>query len=302
MNIPESSGLYYFYEQADPSKVYYIGQSVNLKRRLRCHEVKRFLDAERINYTISIETHEKSLLSQKERTEIIEKKPIFNTVHNTLKDHPLRKKYIEYKIQTLEALKKKETASLYLKDIGIIKPNHIETCKYKGDCLIELRTLLKPATKRSPLETDLGTFTGWEDYLKQTGWSKTNANDYINLAENWDIVLKLGMQDTTNAETVKKCMRLCRTLKIIRWYKTQLELGRPEEELTLDQYWLEQEAPRVEGPTKKQLQEEVDQLRESLAQLKAEKERLQTLLSVKDLELIQMQQHLNTQRALAEVA
>jgi hypothetical protein len=150
------------------------------------------------------------------------------------------------------------------------KMRAIQHYKDSGDALIQIRNLLKPATKSNPVETDMGTFTGWEDYLRQCGWSKTTANDYINLAENWGIVLKLGMQDDTDAETVKKCMRLCRTLKVIRWYKEQLAAGRLEEELTLDTYWSEIENHNTEGPTKRQLQIQLEQTQAELAATKAQ--------------------------------
>lgn len=177
-----------------------------------------------------------------------------------------------------EAMSLKADADKQYVEAQLTKMRAIESYKQSGDRLIKLRSLLKTATKNNPVETDMGVFTGWEDYLKRTEWSRSSANEYITLAENWDIVLKLGMQDTTNAETVKKCMRLCRTLKIIRWYKEQITAGRPEEELTLDVYWLEEENPQSTGPSKKQLQAELEHYKQLLDQKDRQIAELQQLL------------------------
>jgi hypothetical protein len=156
----------------------------------------------------------------------------------------------------------KADAEKHYEEAQLTKMRAIYSYKLAGDKLIELRALLKPATKNNPLVTDMGVFTGWDHYLKETGWTKSNAHDYITLAENWDIVLSLGMQDTTSPETVKKCMRLCRTIKVIRWYKTKLEQGYKPEQLSLDLYWEEVEGKsRAAGPTKRELQAELDSLR-----------------------------------------
>jgi hypothetical protein len=45
-------------------------------------------------------------------------------------------------------------------------------------------------------------------------------------------------------------MRVCRTLKIIRWFKKNLKAGRPEEELTIKQYWLDEESNTKEKKNK----------------------------------------------------
>lgn len=61
------------------------------------------------------------------------------------------------------------------------------------------------------IETDLGPFQNFDDYLlRGSTIKKTHAYDCIKLAKNWHIVVKLGMQDTTNSKTLQKSMRLCR--------------------------------------------------------------------------------------------
>lgn len=155
--------------------------------------------------------------------------------------------------------------------------------KAAGDALIAIRELLKPASKLNPIETDLGTFTSFSQFLDSghIETKKTSAYASIKLAENWDIVLKLGMQDTTDMKTLSKSMRLNRTLRIIDWYKANVELGRNESELTLDQYWLEAEgsAPMSSGPTKRQLEQELQSARVTITQLESEVAALKVQLS-----------------------
>jgi hypothetical protein len=144
-----------------------------------------------------------------------------------------------------------------------------------GLALIAIRDELKSkgASPTNPVETDLGTFTSFENYLlsDKATIKKTAAYSYIKLAENWDVVVKLGMQDTTNPTTRKKCMRLCRTLKVVDWYKEQTTAGRPEEELTLDTYWEEVENhAQVGGLTKRQLQQQLEQTEAELAITRAQ--------------------------------
>jgi hypothetical protein len=165
----------------------------------------------------------------------------------------------------------REDAEKHYEEAQLTKMRAIYSYKLAGDKLIELRNLLKPATKSAPITTDMGVFTGWDHYLKETGWTKSNAHDYMTLAENWNIVLTLGMQDTSSPETVKKCMRLCRTIKIIRWYKEKIAAGYAKDQLTLDLYWEEQEQPKQTGrPTYRELQAEVKALKAEVDKLRTE--------------------------------
>jgi FtsZ-binding cell division protein ZapB len=118
--------------------------------------------------------------------------------------------------------------------------------KEAGDALIELRRLLSGATKTNPVETDLGTYTSFEHLLKsdRSPARKTSAYQAIKLAENWDIVVALGMQDTTNPETLRRCMRVSRTIKVIDWAKAKMATGVPLSELKFEHYWEDEEAAR----------------------------------------------------------
>lgn len=133
-----------------------------------------------------------------------------------------------------------------VKELVCIKA--IAAAKAAGDELIYIRKVLAPATKTNPLETDIGTFISFSDYLTKRGWNHGTAYRYIKLAENWDIVLKLGMQDK---ESSAGAMRLCRTLKVIEWYNQRVKEGIDPETLTLERYWSEQEKPS--GHTVKEL-------------------------------------------------
>jgi hypothetical protein len=122
--------------------------------------------------------------------------------------------------------------------------------------------MYRKATNQVPITTEMGTYTGWEDYLKKSGWAKGTAYDYIYLAENWDIVIKLRLQDDDVQKITRKSIAVSRTLKIIRWFKTKVTDGFDPDTLTLDMYWAEVEGnSRAAGPSKKEMQAELMGLR-----------------------------------------
>ena len=146
----------------------------------------------------------------------------------------------------------------------------IAALKEAGLALIQIRELFATATPNSEglIETDDGNFKSFKAYLKSgaLAFSSRSAYNYIKLADNWDIILDLGMQDPHNAD---KCMRLCRTLKVIDWYNRKLEEGWEPEYLTLDLYWSEDNAPNgyESRPNYKNLYEEAQA---TIARLEAE--------------------------------
>ncbi len=132
----------------------------------------------------------------------------------------------------------------------LIRIEAIASLNEAGKALLRIQEKFKEAKASGDglIETDLGRFQNFDDYLvRGSSIKKTKAYDYIKLAKNWDVVLALGMQDTTCSKTLAKSMRLCRTLKIISWYNQCLKEGRPKSELTLDQYWLEDEERRLKA-------------------------------------------------------
>ena len=156
-----------------------------------------------------------------------------------------------------------------------LRMNAIYALKQAGDALLAIKDKFDKAgaSSKNPVECEFGIFTGFDDYLIKGAApvKKSAAYNYIKLAKNWHIVDKLGMQDPSNKESLAKSMRLCRTLKVIDWYNTQVALGRPEEELTLDAYWAEESAPTFNaGITKRQLELENNSLKQEVARLTAE--------------------------------
>ena len=151
----------------------------------------------------------------------------------------------------------------------IVRMRSILHAKNAGDLLIEARNKLRAATKETPIETDLGIMTCFKDFYESQKLTKRTVYRYIKLAEHWDIVLKLGMQDESNAQTLGNCMRLVRTLHVIDWYLGKQEQGVDESLLTLDLYWLEQQ-PVNNGPSKKQLIEQISSLQDMLLETQAE--------------------------------
>jgi hypothetical protein len=153
--------------------------------------------------------------------------------------------------------------------------------KCAGDALIKIRSALKDATKTNPIETDLGVFRSFNHFLDEgfKDMKRTYCYKCIKLAENWDIVLKLGMQDCSDSKSLSKSMRLSRTLRIIDWYLEQTAASRPEEELTIDQYWLEQDQQQTHaGLTKRQLQLELEKAQVLIEQLLTENANLKSKL------------------------
>lgn len=150
------------------------------------------------------------------------------------------------------------------KESQVIRMRSIEQARQVGERLVTCRELLKEATRNNPVLSDVGTFSSFKEFYESQGFSKRTVYRYIKLAENWDIVIKLGMQDTTNPQNLKHCMRLVRTVHVIDWYLDKLEAGAAEESLTMEQYWLDN-SPDNTGPTKRQLSELVEALQEQVA-------------------------------------
>lgn len=160
-----------------------------------------------------------------------------------------------------------------------VRIDYIRYAKQSGDNFLKIKQALQEATRYKPKELPgVGTFTSFQNFLEHLeetrGVKASTIKEYVILAENWDVVLKLGMQDKENIDKLKNCMRVARTLKVIRWYKAKLKEGIAEDLLTLERYWEEEEAKINEaesgGLTKKQLQQKVALLECRIAELEAE--------------------------------
>lgn len=158
----------------------------------------------------------------------------------------------------------------------LIRMRYILSAKEAGAQFYELRKMFQAAPKNQPILTDMGEFSSFNDFLDKQNLNRSTIYNYIKLYENWDIVLKLGMQNADNVEDLGKSMRVCRTLKVINWYKKEKGKGRPEEELTIKQYWIDNEAQleqkKLEALEKNEqlsmLKTEVETLREENRSLK----------------------------------
>ena len=87
-----------------------------------------------------------------------------------------------------------------------------------GQGFCEIKALLQSASKNNPVETDMGSFTSFHDYLTKNGLEKNKVNRYMYLAENWHIVEQIKLLET------KACFRLMISLKIIKWALDKLEV------------------------------------------------------------------------------
>lgn len=176
----------------------------------------------------------------------------------------------------LEAQSMLEQSQAEFNESQLIRMRYILSAKEAGARFAIIKKHFNEVGQRKPKVTDMGTFNTWEEFCESQGYSYKTIDNYIKLYENWDIVLKLGMQNADNVEDLGKSMRVCRTLKVINWYKKEKGKGRPEEELTIKQYWIDNEAQleqkKLEALEKNEqlsmLKNEVETLREENRSLK----------------------------------
>jgi hypothetical protein len=255
-NPPQGVAGVYLFTSPDKDIIYYVGMSYDLASRLSAHTVPSFLKAKGIPFSYGWHLGAGYIYHQ-EMKYIKVFKPLLNSAHNDSPSTALREEYQAHK---------RTASAVFNIDARL---SHLINAMLIGERLIELREDMRKAGH------------SFDDYLiKVSSVKKTQAYEHIKLAKNWDVVLALGMLETNCSKTLNKSMRLCRTLKIIHWYNEAKKSGRPEAELTLEQYWIEQEKPA--GPTKRELQSmnqdlqitisilqnEIAYLREEIARLK----------------------------------
>lgn len=144
--------------------------------------------------------------------------------------------------------------------------------RYKefGQALLVIQEKLKGATKTSPITTDLGVFTSFEDYLRQYYYDnpestvkKTQARKYMFLAKNWYVAEAIKLFDEQG------CYRLEATLKVIRWALEKEQEGCCLEELNHDQFFAELYSKK-EPKQQSSYLEEIKALRAEVKRLKTE--------------------------------
>ena len=146
--------------------------------------------------------------------------------------------------------------------------------KNSGEFLIKIREALRGATREKPIVTDIGVFNSFEHYL-QTFYGKNStatlkrsqARNYMRLAENWDVVEDLKLQES------QACYRLHVTLKIISWGLRKREVGYNLKELDHHLYFeeLQNQAPKHEQgskPTYAQLEKKIEELIDEVTRLR----------------------------------
>ena len=121
---------------------------------------------------------------------------------------------------------------------GLLNIKAIRSAKTAGEMLLKIKEVLAPATKTKPVMTDMGEFKSFSHFLTSQGINRASAYRFMKLAEHWDVVEKLGMQDE---QLPAGSMRLCRTIKVLEWYLERREQGVDESLLTLQRYWDEVE-------------------------------------------------------------
>lgn len=172
-----------------------------------------------------------------------------------------------------------------------IRLKSLEYYKNAGMYLNSIREAFdKEERKDGLIETDMGNFKSFNDYLKQTGWVRSTVYGYIKLYENWDVVEKLGILQPTE-EALDKVYRITRTLKVISWYNDMLASGVDESLLTIENYWTWYESGRLAKQSDKNLSE---QTKLTYKELLKENETLRAKLSA-------LEQEVNTLKARLRV-
>ena len=176
-----------------------------------------------------------------------------------------------YSIVVEEALEMLELSNEKFNESQRVRMDYILYAKQSGDKFLLIKKALAKATRYNPITLEgLGTYTSFNNFLEEYvepkyGIQPSTVKDHVKLAECWEIVLSLGMQDKSNTLSLSKSMRVARTLKIIRWYEKHVDNGVPADQLTLERYWEEEENKlrEAEDPsvlTKKQLTQRVQDL------------------------------------------
>lgn len=290
----EKSGIYLFVS-SDYREVYYVGQSINIINRYRTHSVRQFLRSKDIGYTFMWREFSLDALDSTEAAYIKIIKPTLNTVFN--KDHQtdLKVEYRKFINRSVSDVIHVMNNNLVL-DLDELTDIHsgydfsnkkdIHKVVQGGSSFLLIKQALVGATVTKPVTLEgLGTFTSFQNFLywlqDKEGANPSTIKEYVKLAENWHIVLKLNMQDKENVENYGNCMRINRTLKIIRWYEKVEGVYTPEK-LTIAQYWLDEEAKlEAARQAKAERDHNEKELRTTFSQLKHDYHNLQIDYQVK---------------------
>lgn len=147
----------------------------------------------------------------------------------------------------------------------------IASLKAAGDSLVILREALNAGSEGSPVETDLGWFTSFDDFInKSPELSNRDVQGCIKLAENWDTVLKLGLQDDTQLVTVMSAVPFERTLEIIDEYNNCVAQGADPDSLDLTMFlddWELEDRLEILKEERYHLEDERSRLKDRLVEL-----------------------------------
>lgn len=288
----------------DSSRIVYVGKAKVLVKRVSVsnhHAIGslRYLDT---SFKISFIYCKEEELSFQEAEIIRLLQPQWNVVYNLQEAIAPRKVYtllpyiIKYKGDTIKAIDEytldhpvsvEVTCISELKDL-VLGGRAKSLVRYKefGEALLVIQEKLKGATKTSPISTDLGVFTSFEDYLRQYYYDnpestvkKTQARKYMFLAKHWYVAEAIKLFDEQG------CYRLEATLKVIRWALEKEEEGCSLKDLNHDQFFAElyskkepkqhslylEEIRALKAEVERLLVEnaEVERLRAEVAELKA---------------------------------
>jgi len=143
-----------------------------------------------------------------------------------------------------------------------IRKESLIAARDAGYQYLSIKRDLDDASKNNPIETDLGTFTSFRNFLESQNLSVTSVYRYIKLADNWHVVESMRLMET------KACYRLIATLKIIDWFNKSVEEGEDPETLTYQRYWEELGEAASERKQKTQtLTERYQSLQEEYSEL-----------------------------------
>ena len=183
-----------------------------------------------------------------------------------------------------------DNAATYYKNSQYFRMKHLEEYKEVGRHLQNIKDMFEEfeTSKTNPTKTSLGTFTSFNDFLKNQGINSQKAYNYLKLFQNWHIVEALNMLE------YEACYRLNRTLAVIKWANSKLSedpdwLSKQEfksgnrlvtkkvengtvsvEQATpitkLEAYWIDKPEKDNDKPSYKELEKEKQQLETMLSE------------------------------------
>lgn len=237
---PEAASGIYLFISNNRQTVYYVGQSKNIRNRYNTHAVKQFLKSKSIAFNFIWKQYDTSQLNSKEAYYIKQTSPVLNTLLNEHIRNSLKSEYqdfirksIEREVQiiTINLKEESELNKQSSKDLQKslqkyinVNSNRVYTllkCIEIGSHYYQLKQMfLSAPNKDTQFITDMGTFTGWYDFLEKQGLARQSIDRYIFMYEHQQEFEELKLlstdpEDIANGASGHRKIAAC---EAVRWY------------------------------------------------------------------------------------